>query len=71
MDAFGRLRVSNCFTTFDYYPSLITENSSLITENSSLDIDNWVNITGGDASSSYNSNNYIIPNTYNCCTIKN
>ena len=64
MDAFGRLRVSNCFTTFDYYPSLITENSS-------LDIDNWVNITGGDASSSYNSNNYIIPNTYNCCTIKN
>jgi len=64
LDAFGRLRVSNCFTTFDYYPSLITENSS-------LDIDNWVNITGGDASSSYNSNNYIIPNTYNCCTIKN
>lgn len=52
LDAFGRLRVSNCFTTFNYYPSPITANSN-------LDIDNWVNITNGNGSSSYNTDNYV------------
>ena len=52
LDAFGRLRVSNCFTTFNYYPSLITSNSN-------LDIDNWVNITNGNGLSTYNIDNYV------------
>lgn len=52
LDAFGRLRVSNCFTVFNYYPTPLTENNN-------LDIDTWVNITNGSGSSSYNSNNYI------------
>lgn len=52
LDAFGRLRVSNCFSTFNYYPSPITPNSN-------LDIDNWVNITNGNGVSTYNIDNYI------------
>jgi len=52
LDAFGRLRVSNCFTTFNYYPSPLTSNSS-------LDIDKWVNITNGNGTSSYNTDNYV------------
>jgi hypothetical protein len=52
LDAFGRLRVSNCFTTFNYYPSPITVNSN-------LDIDTWVDITNGNGSSTYNTDNYI------------
>ena len=52
LDAFGRLRTSECFTTFSYYPSLLTDNSS-------LDIDTWVTLTGGSGSATYNSNNYI------------
>ena len=52
LDAFGRLRTSGCFTTFSYYPSLLTNNSS-------LDIDTWVSLEGGTGSASYNSNNYI------------
>lgn len=52
LDAFGRLRVSNCFTTFNYYPSPLTSNSS-------LDIDKWINITNGNGTSSYNTDNYV------------
>ena len=52
LDAFGRLRVSNCFTTFSYYPSPITPNSN-------LDIDSWVDITNGNGVSTYNTDNYI------------
>ena len=52
LDAFGRLRVSNCFTTFNYYPSPITPNSN-------LDIDSWVDITNGNGVSTYNTDNYI------------
>ena len=35
LDAFGRLRVAGCFTTFNYYPSTVSANTS-------LDIDVWV-----------------------------
>jgi hypothetical protein len=52
LDAFGRLRTSECFTTFSYYPSLLTNNSS-------LDIDAWVTVKGGTGSATYNSSNYI------------
>ena len=51
LDAFGRLRTSDCFTTFNYYPSAMTSNTT-------LDIDVWVpGETGG--AQSYNSQNYI------------
>ena len=51
LDAFGRLRVAGCFTTFNYYPSTISANTS-------LDIDVWVSSqTGG--TQTYNSQNYI------------
>ena len=48
-DAFGKLRVTEPFTTFNYYPTTLTENSN-------LDEDIW--ISGGN-SQTYNSNNYI------------
>jgi hypothetical protein len=51
LDAFGRLRVAGCFTTFNYYPSLLTNNTN-------LDIDVWVSRqTGG--TQTYNTQNYI------------
>ena len=51
LDAFGRLRVAGCFTTFNYYPSPMTNNTS-------LDVDVWVSRqTGG--TQTYNSENYI------------
>jgi hypothetical protein len=51
LDAFGRLRTSDNFTTFNYYPSEMTSNTN-------LDIDVWVsNQTGG--AQTYNSYNYI------------
>lgn len=46
LDAFGRLRTSECFTTFSYYPSPLTNNSS-------LDIDTWVTLEGGSGSATY------------------
>jgi len=51
LDAFGRLRTSDCFTTFNYYPSAMTSNTT-------LDIDVWVSGATGGAQS-YNSENYI------------
>lgn len=51
LDAFGRLRTSDCFTTFNYYPSAMTTNTT-------LDIDVWVSGQTGGAQS-YNSFNYI------------
>lgn len=51
LDAFGRLRTSDCFTTFNYYPSDMTANTN-------LDIDVWVSGATGGAQS-YNSQNYI------------
>jgi hypothetical protein len=51
LDAFGRLRTSDCFTTFNYYPSLLSNNTT-------LDIDVWVSGQTGGAQS-YNSQNYI------------
>jgi hypothetical protein len=48
-DAFGRLRVAENFTTFNYYPTPLTSASN-------LDEDVWV--TSGN-SQSYNSSNYI------------
>ena len=51
LDAFGRLRTSDCFTTFNYYPSAMTSNTT-------LDIDVWVSGATGGAQS-YNSDNYI------------
>lgn len=51
LDAFGRLRTSDNFTTFNYYPSPMTNNTN-------LDVDIWVSKqTGG--SQTYNSQNYI------------
>ena len=52
LDAFGRLRTSECFTTFSYYPSLLTNNSS-------LDVDTWVTLEGGLGSATYHNDNYI------------
>lgn len=51
-DAFGRLRVSEPFTTFNYYTSPLSQNNG-------LDQDVWVSTTGGGATNSYNSENYI------------
>lgn len=51
LDGFGRLRTADCFTTFNYYVSPITENSS-------LDIDVWVTTTNG-GTATYNSSNYV------------
>jgi len=51
LDAFGRLRTSDCFTTFNYYPSAMSSNTT-------LDIDIWVSGQTGGAQS-YNSQNYI------------
>lgn len=51
LDAFGRLRTSDNFTTFNYYPSAMTNNTT-------LDIDIWVSDQTGGAQS-YNSFNYI------------
>lgn len=50
-DIFGKLRISNQFTLFSYYPSLIT----------SVNIDNDIltNNTNGTATITYNSSNYI------------
>ena len=54
LDAFGRLRVSDNFGTFNYYP---TPNSTVA--NSGLDEDSWVNIEEGTGDATYNTNNYI------------
>lgn len=51
LDAFGRLRISDCFTTFNYYPSAMTSNTN-------LDVDVWVSGATGGAQS-YNTQNYI------------
>jgi len=41
LDEFGKLRTSDCFTTFNYYPSAMSSNTT-------LDIDVWVSgQTGG------------------------
>jgi hypothetical protein len=52
LDAFGRLRVAGCFTTFNYYPSTLTANTS-------LDIDVWVPRETTPGTQTYNSQNYI------------
>lgn len=49
IDSFLRLRTSKPFTTFNYYPTLLTANSN-------LDEDVWVSVGN---SQSYNSSNYI------------
>ena len=51
LDAFGRLRTSDCFTTFNYYPSPLSNNTS-------LDVDVWVSRENG-GTQTYNSQNYI------------
>jgi hypothetical protein len=51
LDAFGRLRTSDCFTTFNYYPSPLSNNTS-------LDVDVWV-ASGTGGTQTYNSQNYI------------
>lgn len=51
LDAFGRLRTSDCFTTFNYYPSVLSNNTN-------LDVDVWVT-SGNGGTQTYNSQNYI------------
>jgi hypothetical protein len=51
LDAFGRLRTSDCFTTFNYYPSSLSTNTN-------LDIDIWVT-SGNGGTQTYSSQNYI------------
>jgi hypothetical protein len=51
LDAFGRLRTSDCFTTFNYYPSPLSNNTS-------LDVDVWVSRANG-GTQTYISQNYI------------
>jgi hypothetical protein len=51
LDAFGRLRVSESFSTFSYYPSPMTPNTD-------LDIDVWVRLPIG-STQTYNPKNYI------------
>lgn len=53
LDAFNRLRISNPFSLFDYYPSPLSANSS-------LDEDQFLTFnSGSNYSISYNSANYI------------
>lgn len=51
-DAFGRLRVSEPFTTFNYYPSPLAEQT--------LDVDVWVKDTTIGADATYNQNSKSI-----------
>jgi len=51
-DAFGRLRVSEPFTTFNYYASPVSQNNG-------LDQDVWVTSASVGATNTYNSDNYI------------
>lgn len=52
LDAFGRLRVAGCFTTFNYYPSLVSVNTS-------LDIDVWVSRETTPGTQAYDTKNFI------------
>ena len=71
LDAFGRLRTSDCFTTFNYYPSPLSTTTN-------LDIDVWVTDTNGTDTPTYNSQNFInmpintapTPSTYSLRTTK-
>lgn len=51
-DAFGRLRTALPYTTFEYYPTALTTNST-------YDKDVWVNTTNGTGAISYSSDNYV------------
>jgi hypothetical protein len=52
-DAFGRLRVSEPFTTLNYYPSPLTATNG-------LDVDTWVTINGTNSITTYNNDNYLL-----------
>ena len=52
-DAFGRLRISDVYTLFEYYPSANTSNTN-------NDIDIWVNDESNSASIGYNSGTNIV-----------
>ena len=54
-DAFGRSRVSEPFTTFNYYPSALSNNTG-------LDEDMWVT-SGNGETPTYNADNYIAMTT--------
>ena len=53
LGAFGRLRVCNNFTLFDYFPTSNTSSAN------GYDQDVWVSTLGGSATQSYNSDNYV------------
>ena len=53
-DAFGKLRTSNPFTTFDYYPAPISSQSG-----SGFDEGIWITTNNGSGATSFNSSNYI------------
>lgn len=53
-DAFGRLRTSDIFTTFNYYPSAISSSSG-----SNLDEDIFRTITSGTTTVAYNTKGYM------------
>lgn len=56
-DAFGRLRTSDVFTIFEYYPSAVSS-----VANSSLDEDIWVTEQTGTTNTDFNSSTYIALN---------
>jgi hypothetical protein len=51
IDIYGRLRISDAFTIFDYYPTALTANSN-------LDEDKWISSTVG-GTQTYNAQNFI------------
>ena len=50
-DVYGRLRISDTFTIFNYYPTPLTANSN-------LDENKWISSTSG-GTQTYNSQNFI------------
>lgn len=71
LDAFGRLRTSDCFTTFNYYPSPLSTDTN-------LDVDVWVTSYDGTTGPTYDTQNFINmpiniapgPSTYSLRTTK-
>ena len=57
-DAFGRLRISDTYTLFEYYPSAATSQTN-------NDVDIWVNDVNATATTTYNSSSNVVQLTSN------